>query len=108
VQKTRSLLVAKTSVREAAGRFNLPTSPLQDGISKVREVGEIQVPPKLGRFERTFTVEREELANRIKNFDDRFNASTRQEFLKLALSPAEELQIPHRFNEEKGMQGKTS
>jgi transposase len=42
----KSVLVAKMSVREAAGRFNLPTSPLQDGISKVREVGEIQVPPK--------------------------------------------------------------
>jgi hypothetical protein len=48
------------------------------------------------------------LANRIKSFDDRFNASTRQEFLKLAFSLAEELEIPHRFNEEKGMQGMTS
>jgi transposase len=102
-----SVLVAKMSVREAADRFNLPKSSLQDRISKIRKGSEVHVPPKLGRFERTFTVEyEEELANHIKSLDDRLMPLTRQEFLKLAFSLAEELKVPHRFNKEKGVAGK--
>jgi hypothetical protein len=40
-----SLLVAKMSVREAEGRFNLPKSSLQDKISKAREGSKVQVQP---------------------------------------------------------------
>jgi hypothetical protein len=99
-----SVLAAKMSVREAVGRFNLPRSSLQDTISNIRKCSEGLVPPKLGRLERTFTVEcEEELANLIKNLGVRLMPLTRQEFPKLAFSLTKELNIPHRFNKEKGM-----
>jgi hypothetical protein len=96
---TESVLAAKMSVREAAGRFNLPKSSLQDRISKIRKDSKVQVPPELERFERTFTVEyEEELANHVNNLDDTYSYAS--EFLKLGFSLDEELNIPHRLNRE--------
>jgi hypothetical protein len=41
------VLAVEMSVREAAGRLNLPKTPLQDKISKMRKGSEVQVPPDL-------------------------------------------------------------
>jgi hypothetical protein len=46
-----SVLTPKMNVREAAGWFNLPKSLLQDRILKTKKGSELQVLPKLGRFE---------------------------------------------------------
>jgi hypothetical protein len=51
-----SVLESKISVREAAGMFNFPKSSFQDRIWKIRKRREVQVPPKLGIFERTFAI----------------------------------------------------
>jgi hypothetical protein len=76
------VLAAKLSVREAAGRLNLPKNSLQGRISKIRKGSKIQIAPKLGRFKRTFTVEyEEELATHAKNLVDRIMPLTRQNFL---------------------------
>jgi hypothetical protein len=73
-----SSLEADINDREAASGFNLPKSSLQDRIYKIQNRSEVQVPPKLGRLEPTFTVEyEEELATHIRHFNDRLMPLTR-------------------------------
>lgn len=68
-------------------------SSLQGRIKKIREGSEVQILPKLGRFERTFSVEyEEELANNIRNLDDGLMRVNRQEFFKLAFILTEEIE----------------
>jgi hypothetical protein len=80
-----SALAAKVSRREATSLFNLPKIPLQDQdrVSKIRRGREVHIPPKLGTFERIFTVEYEELTNHINIFDARLMSLSCQEILKL-------------------------
>ena len=106
-QALNSMLLDKMSVREASRIFNVPKSTLQDRIAKLKNGGEIQIPPKLGRFERTFCDSYEEqLMAHIKELDGMLMPLTKKEFLKLAFDLAESLKLPHRFNRDNKAAGK--
>jgi hypothetical protein len=60
-----SALAAEIIVRKPASRCNLRKSSLQDRISNITKGREVQIPPKLGTFERKFAIKYDELANHI-------------------------------------------
>lgn len=94
-----NVLSGAMSVREAAIRFNVPKSSLQDRIACIRQGQECALEPKLGRFTSTFTPNFESMmAEHVKELDDRLMGLSKKEFLKLAFDLAEHLHIEHRFN----------
>jgi hypothetical protein len=102
-----SVLLAKMSVTEDAGQFKLPRTSLLDRISKIRKGSRVQILPKLGRYEETFTVNyEEELGNHIKDSDDRLMPLPHHKCPKIAFSLVEELNTPHKFSKVKGMASK--
>ncbi|XP_052752615.1 uncharacterized protein LOC128201064 [Galleria mellonella] len=106
-QAIRCVLEKKISVREAAERYDVPRSTLQDRIKAVGSGQEAQFKPTLGRYEHTFSENQSlQLYNHVKDLDNRLMPLTKVEFLKLAFQFAERLKIPHRFNKEKKMAGK--
>lgn len=97
----------KISIREAADKYGVPRSTLQDRLKAISRGQEVNLQAKLGRFDNTFTEEQsQQLYNHIKDLDNRLMPLTRVEFLKLAFQFAEKLKISHRFNKEKKMAGK--
>ncbi|KAJ8886801.1 hypothetical protein PR048_013013 [Dryococelus australis] len=67
------------SVREAANTFSVPKSTLQDQVINIKNGGEVQIAPNLGRFERTFLDSYDEhLVAHIKRLDDMIMPLTRK------------------------------
>ena len=107
-QAIQSVIENKYSLRKAAERYEVPKSTLHDRIKALNSGQEINLVPKLGRFENTFSEDYlEELYNHVKDLDNRLMPLTKQEFLKLAFEFAERLNLPHRFNKEKKIAGIT-
>ncbi|KAJ4442421.1 hypothetical protein ANN_04007 [Periplaneta americana] len=85
------------SIRRAADYFQLPKSSLQDKVTGIKGGKECNFQPKLGRFETTFNNSYEsQLAQHIKDLDDRLMGLSKKEFLKLAFDLAENLRIEHK------------
>ncbi|KAJ4430876.1 hypothetical protein ANN_19467 [Periplaneta americana] len=77
-----------------------------DKVTGIKGGKEYNFQPKLGRFETTFNNSYEsQLAQHIKDLDDRLMGLSKKEFLKLAFDLAENLRIEHRFNKEKKYAG---
>lgn len=101
------VLMGKISIREAVRVYGVPKSSLHDRINKIKKGKEANVPPKLGRFELTFSeTYEEELLAHIRQLDGMFMPLSKKEFLKLAYDLAVELRLPHRFNKTKKLAGK--
>ncbi|KAJ4446144.1 hypothetical protein ANN_12837 [Periplaneta americana] len=101
------VLMGKISIREAVRMYGVPKSSLHDRINKIKKGNEANVPPKLGRFELTFSeTYEEELLAHIRQLDGMFMPLSKKEFLKLAYDLAVELRLPHRFNKTKKLAGK--
>lgn len=97
----------KSSVRNAAERYGVPRSTVQDRIKALNSGREAAFRPKLGRCEHTFSEEySDQLHKHVKDLDNSLMPLTRIEFLKLAYQFAVCLKISHRFNKEKKMAGK--
>ncbi|CAH1975089.1 unnamed protein product [Acanthoscelides obtectus] len=85
-QAIQSVKEKKFSLREAADRYVVPRSTLNKGQ-------QVNLVPKLGRFENTFS---EDHLQNVKDLDNRL-----MPFLRLAFQFAERLKIPLRFNKQK-------
>ncbi|XP_038221604.1 uncharacterized protein LOC119839407 [Zerene cesonia] len=95
------------SIRQAALRYNVPKSTIHDKIKALNRGEEVTMIPKLGNFTKTFSAEYEQvLVDHVKDLSNRCMPLTKIEFLKLAFDLAERMNIPHRFNKEKGSAGK--
>lgn len=91
----------KSSVRNAAERYGVPRSTVQDRIKALNSGREAAFRPKLGRCEHTFSEEySDQLHKHVKDLDS-LMPLTRIEFLKLAYQFAVCLKISHRFNKKK-------
>jgi hypothetical protein len=103
----QEVLERKSSQRAAADRYQVPCTSLQDRVEAIKQGHQINLKPKLGRFQQTFTPEFErQLCEHVIDLDNRLMPLTRSEFLRLAFDLAEKIKIPHRFNKEKRMAGK--
>lgn len=101
------VLSNKMSARQAADRYQVPRSTLNDRISAIKNNKEMSIKPVMGRFHNTFSPEHEEvLAEHVKDLANRLMPLNKQEFLRLAFQLAEKLKIPHQFNKEKRSAGK--
>ncbi|KAJ8889984.1 hypothetical protein PR048_009489 [Dryococelus australis] len=66
-----SVLSVDLCVREAAKTFSVAKGILQDRVLKIMNDGKVQVVPKLGRYERTFSESYEQhLIAHMKRSDD--------------------------------------
>ncbi|CAH1987730.1 unnamed protein product [Acanthoscelides obtectus] len=97
----------KISARQAAERYQVPRSTLNDRVKAIKSNKEMSIEPVMGRFHNTFAPEHEEiLASHVKDLANRLMPLNRQEFLRLAFQLAEKLKLPHQFNKEKQSAGK--
>ncbi|XP_071635524.1 uncharacterized protein [Temnothorax longispinosus] len=103
----QEVLERKSSQRVAADRYHVPRTSLQDRVKAIKQGHQINLKPKLGRFQQTFTPEfARQLCEHVIDLDNRLMPLTRSEFLRFAFDLAEKIKIPHRFNKEKRMAGK--
>jgi hypothetical protein len=75
------VLSGEMSVITAVEKCCVPKSSLQDRVSRIRKGNECKLPPKLGRFEATFSVTLEhQLAEHVNELDSRLMGLTRKVF----------------------------
>ncbi|KAK9680273.1 CENP-B N-terminal DNA-binding domain [Popillia japonica] len=92
----QDVLEGKSSERAAADRYKVARSSLQDRCKAVKQGAQINLIPKLGRFQQTFTsVYEKQLSEHVIDLDNRLMPLTRKEFLRLAFDLAEKLKITH-------------
>ncbi|KAK9729874.1 CENP-B N-terminal DNA-binding domain [Popillia japonica] len=95
------------SARQAADRYQVPRTTLNDRISAIKRGKEMSTEPLMGRFHNIFSLEHEKiLVEHVKDLANRLMPLNRKEFLYLVFQLAEKLKLPHQFNKEKQSAGK--
>lgn len=101
------VLSNQMGVREAALKYGIPKSTLHDRTQRLKAGEDVVLEHVPGGFKRTFSEENEEeIARHITDLSNRCMPLTKKEFLKLAYDFAEDQNITHRFNKEKGEAGR--
>ncbi|KAK9720561.1 CENP-B N-terminal DNA-binding domain [Popillia japonica] len=95
------------SARQAANRYQMPRTTLNDRISAIKRGKEMSTEPLMGRFHNTFSLEHEKiLVEHVKDLGNRQMPLNRKKILYFVFQLAEKLKLPHQFNKEKKSAGK--
>ncbi|KAK9709602.1 CENP-B N-terminal DNA-binding domain [Popillia japonica] len=90
------------TTRQAANRYQVPRTTLNDRISAIKRGKEMSTEPLMGRFHNTFSLEHEKiLVEHVKDLGNRLMPLNRKEFLYFVFQLGEKLKLPHQFNKEK-------